>query len=192
MANEPNEVRDAIIKRLRTKIEKEVILANNLLGEMTRYMLQKRSHAEEETRLGLVMKESRYPFKCDFMSLDSRIPSRKGTVENSFPLAFTEAVENVKIVYLVNTDDFMNLLPKGWSIWSTIWSIVLGEREEDSCLVINLSGKVVQDNLISKTLHEVYDIGSNQLDDNHDNDELIMPFEGDHNVYEFIPSFASV
>ncbi|GKC84982.1 hypothetical protein Tco_1140699 [Tanacetum coccineum] len=94
--------------------------------------------------------------------------------------------------YLVNTDDFMNPLPKGWSIWSTIWSIVLGEREEDSCLVINLSGKVVQDNLISKTLHEVYDIRSNQLDDNRDDDELIMPFEADHNVYEFIPSFASV
>ncbi|GKC04294.1 hypothetical protein Tco_0995904 [Tanacetum coccineum] len=45
--------------------------------------------------------------------------------------------------YLVNTDDFMNPLPEGWSIWSTVWSIVLGEREDDSCLVINLSGKAV-------------------------------------------------
>ncbi|GKB46327.1 hypothetical protein Tco_0897080 [Tanacetum coccineum] len=90
--------------------------------------------------------------------------------------------------YLVNTDDFMNPLPEGWSIWSIVWSIVLGEREEDSCLVINLSGKVVEYNLISKTLHEIYDIGSNQLDD----DELIPPFAADHNVYEFIPSFASV
>nr|GEU59714.1 hypothetical protein [Tanacetum cinerariifolium] len=44
--------------------------------------------------------------------------------------------------YLVNTDDFMNLLPEGWSIWSIVWSIVLGEMEEDSCLVINLSGKL--------------------------------------------------
>ncbi|GJZ32441.1 F-box protein-like protein [Tanacetum coccineum] len=94
--------------------------------------------------------------------------------------------------YLVNTDDFMNPLLEGWSICSTVWSIVLGEREEDSCLVINLSGKVVEYNLISKTLHEIYDIGSNQLDDNRDDDELIMPFEADHNVYEFIPSFASV
>ncbi|GJS81126.1 hypothetical protein Tco_0747667 [Tanacetum coccineum] len=44
---------------------------------------------------------------------------------------------------LVNTDDFMNPLLEGWLICSTVWSIVLGEREEDSCLVINLSGKVV-------------------------------------------------
>ena len=36
--------------------------------------------------------------------------------------------------YVVNTDDFMTPLPKGWSIRSTVWSIVLGERE-----VINLS-----------------------------------------------------
>nr|GFA38811.1 hypothetical protein [Tanacetum cinerariifolium] len=32
-------------------------------------------------------------------------------------------------------------LHEGWLIWSTVWSIVLGEREDDSCLVINLSGK---------------------------------------------------
>ncbi|GJU88642.1 Clp protease regulatory subunit ClpX1, mitochondrial isoform X2, partial [Tanacetum coccineum] len=43
--------------------------------------------------------------------------------------------------YLVNTGDFMNPLPEGWSIWSTVWSIVLGEREDDSCLVIKLSRK---------------------------------------------------
>ncbi|GJQ96881.1 hypothetical protein Tco_0008020 [Tanacetum coccineum] len=67
-----------------------------------------------------------------------------------------------------------------------------GEKEEDSCLVINLSGKVVEYNLISKTLHEIYDIGSNQFDDNLDHDQLITPFVVDHNVYEFILSFASV
>ncbi|GKB82476.1 hypothetical protein Tco_0949371 [Tanacetum coccineum] len=72
------------------------------------------------------------------------------------------------------------------------FSIGLGEKEEDSCLVINLSGKVVEYNLISKTLHEIYDIGSNQFDDNLDDDELITPFVADHNVYEFILSFASV
>ncbi|GJW55488.1 hypothetical protein Tco_0099573 [Tanacetum coccineum] len=82
-------------------------------------------------------------------------------------------------------------------------SIVLGEREQDSFLVIKLSGKVVQYNLISKTLHEIYDCGSNQLDDNHDDnddddddddddDELLQQFQAEHNVYEFIPSFASV
>ncbi|GJU46971.1 DMR6-like oxygenase 2-like protein [Tanacetum coccineum] len=51
MANEPNEVRDAIIRRLRTEQEKEYQLVNNLLGEITRYMLQKLDCAEEETRL---------------------------------------------------------------------------------------------------------------------------------------------
>nr|GEV80782.1 F-box protein At5g07610-like [Tanacetum cinerariifolium] len=90
--------------------------------------------------------------------------------------------------YIINTTDVMNLLPEGWSIWSIVWSIVVGEREEGSCLVINLSGKVIEYNLISKTLHKIYDIGSNQLDA----DELILPFSADHNVYEFIPSFARV
>ncbi|GJZ83268.1 hypothetical protein Tco_0648441 [Tanacetum coccineum] len=51
MANEPNEVRDAILRRLRTEQEKDVTLAYNLLGEMARYLLQMRSRAEEETRV---------------------------------------------------------------------------------------------------------------------------------------------
>ncbi|GJR62359.1 reverse transcriptase domain-containing protein [Tanacetum coccineum] len=189
----------------------------------------------------LFVSHIKHPFKCDFVSFDSRIHSRKCIVENIFALASTEAGNNLpsciatllgqrfhnevklfescgcllvvlrdyyvsreftiyemrkgcsvwSVRYLVNTDDFMNPLLEGWSICSTIWSIVLGEREED-CLVINLSGKVVEYNLISKTLHEIYDIGSNQLDDNHDDDELIMPFEADHNVYEFISYFARV
>ncbi|GKB65963.1 hypothetical protein Tco_0927375 [Tanacetum coccineum] len=237
---------------------------------------------------GLFVSHNIYPIKCDFVSLDSRIQSRKGTMENFFTLSSTEAVENVHIMqscnglllytgsgwpacyyvfnpstnlfkrlpppdyshadssfylsarlrmafdptkswklfesrgcllavlrhyfgsreftiygmrkgcsvwsvrYLVNTDDFMNPLLEGWSIWSTIWSIVLGEREDDSCLVINLSRKVVEYNLISKTLYEIYDIGSNQLEDNLVDDELIMPFRADHSVYEFISSSASV
>ncbi|GKB94400.1 hypothetical protein Tco_0980537 [Tanacetum coccineum] len=41
----------------------------------------------------------------------------------------------------VDIDDFMTPLLEGWSICSR--SIVLGEREQDSFLVINLSGKVV-------------------------------------------------
>ncbi|GKD34160.1 hypothetical protein Tco_1249669 [Tanacetum coccineum] len=48
--NEPNEVRAAILRRLRTEQEKELQLVNNLLGEMTRYLLRKRSRAEEQTR----------------------------------------------------------------------------------------------------------------------------------------------
>ncbi|GJS80806.1 hypothetical protein Tco_0747347 [Tanacetum coccineum] len=96
--------------------------------------------------------------------------------------------------YRVDTDNFMTLLPEGWSIRSTVWLIVLGKREEDSLLVINLFGKVVQYNLISKTLHDIFDYGSNQLDDNHndDDDELLQQLEAEHNIYEFILSFARV
>ncbi|GKC48837.1 hypothetical protein Tco_1071582 [Tanacetum coccineum] len=68
--------------------------------------------------------------------------------------------------------------------WCSVWSV----REEDSCLVINLSRKVIEYNLISMTLQEIYNIGSNQLDD----DELIPPFVANHNVYQFIPYFASM
>ncbi|GJV26203.1 hypothetical protein Tco_1378898 [Tanacetum coccineum] len=48
--------------------------------------------------------------------------------------------------------------------------------------------------LISKTTTEIFDIGSNQMDDDDDNDavEFIPPFEVDPNIYEFIPSLASV
>ncbi|GJV38081.1 RNA-directed DNA polymerase, eukaryota, reverse transcriptase zinc-binding domain protein [Tanacetum coccineum] len=69
--------------------------------------------------------------------------------------------------YTVNTDDFKNPLLKGWSIRSIVWSIVLGEREDDSFLIINLSAKVVQYNLISKTLREIYDMGSNEIVDDY-------------------------
>ncbi|GKC46581.1 hypothetical protein Tco_1064303 [Tanacetum coccineum] len=51
MANEQNEVRDAIISRLRKEQEKEYQLINNLFGEINRYMLQNLDRAEEETRV---------------------------------------------------------------------------------------------------------------------------------------------
>ncbi|GKC51758.1 receptor-like serine/threonine-protein kinase SD1-8 [Tanacetum coccineum] len=101
--------------------------------------------------------------------------------------------------YHVDTDDFMTPLPEGWSIRPTVWSIVLVEREDDSFLVINLSRKVVEYNLISKNLWEMYDMGSYQLTDDY-HDGFIPPFamydmrpkQVDHKVYEFIPSYASV
>ncbi|GKC26076.1 hypothetical protein Tco_1033370 [Tanacetum coccineum] len=103
------------------------------------------------------------------------------------------------IMYLVDTDDFMSLFPEGWLIWSIVWSIVLGEREEDSFLVINMSGKIIEYNLISKTLREIYDMGSNQVADDY-LDGFISPFamydmgskKVDHKIYEFISSSASV
>ncbi|GKB78381.1 hypothetical protein Tco_0945276 [Tanacetum coccineum] len=103
------------------------------------------------------------------------------------------------IKYLVDIDDFMTPLLEGWSIRSIVWSIVLGKREDNSFLVINLSGNVVEYNLISKTLHQIYDMGSNQVADDY-LDGFILPFamydmgskKVDHKVYEFIPSSTSV
>ncbi|GKA71322.1 hypothetical protein Tco_0777461 [Tanacetum coccineum] len=102
------------------------------------------------------------------------------------------------IKYLVDADDFMTPLPEGWSIMSTVWSFVLGEGTR-IFLVINLSGKVIEYNLISKTLREIYDTGSNQVADDY-LDGFVSPFamydmgskKIDPKVYEFIPSFASV
>ncbi|GKD09145.1 hypothetical protein Tco_1188830 [Tanacetum coccineum] len=93
--------------------------------------------------------------------------------------------------YLVNIEQLMNPLPERWSIRTSVWSIYLGEGENDAFVVINLSGKVVKYNLISKTNTEIFDIGSNQMDDD-DAVVFISPFEVDPNLYEFILSLASV
>ncbi|GJV63153.1 hypothetical protein Tco_1473981 [Tanacetum coccineum] len=93
--------------------------------------------------------------------------------------------------HLVNTKELMNPLPEGWSIRTSVWSICLGEGENDSFLVINLSKKAVKYNLISKIINEIFDIGSHQMDDD-DEVEFIPPFEVDPNLYEFISSLASV
>nr|GEU85230.1 lysophospholipid acyltransferase 1-like [Tanacetum cinerariifolium] len=95
------------------------------------------------------------------------------------------------IRYLANIVQLLNRLPEGWSIQTCVWSICLGE--DDAFVVINLSGKVVKYNLISNTNTKIFDIGSNQMDDDDDDAVLfIPPFEVDHNLYEFIPSLASV
>ncbi|GJT57187.1 reverse transcriptase domain-containing protein [Tanacetum coccineum] len=97
------------------------------------------------------------------------------------------------IRYLVNIEQLMHPLPEGWSIRTSVWSICLGEGEEDAFVVINISGKVVKYHLISKTTTEIFDIGSNQMDDDDDDAvEFIPPFEVDPNIYEFIPSLACV
>ncbi|GJS31162.1 hypothetical protein Tco_0491782, partial [Tanacetum coccineum] len=80
------------------------------------------------------------------------------------------------IKYIVDIDDFMTLLPEGWSIRYIVWILVVGEREDDSFLVMNLSGKVVQYNLISKTVSEIYDMGYNEVADDY--------------LHGFIPPFA--
>nr|GEZ28414.1 hypothetical protein [Tanacetum cinerariifolium] len=95
--------------------------------------------------------------------------------------------------YLVNIEQLMNPLPEGWSIRTSVWSICLEEGKEDAFLVMNLSGKVVKYNLISKTNTEIFDIGSNQMDD--DVDDVVVfipPFEVHPNLYEFISSLANM
>ncbi|GKB81950.1 hypothetical protein Tco_0948845 [Tanacetum coccineum] len=97
--------------------------------------------------------------------------------------------------YLVNIVQLLNPLPEGWSIQTSVWSICLGEGEEDAFVVINLSGKVVKYNLITKTNTDIFDIGSNQMDDDDDADDAVVfisPFIVDPNLYEFIMSLASV
>nr|GEV74273.1 hypothetical protein [Tanacetum cinerariifolium] len=120
----------------------------------------------------------------------TKVRSKKSAMDNFFTLASTEEAENVKILLSCNG----LLLCSGSGRLVFYYRIVLGEREEDSLLVINLSGKLAQYNIISKTLHDIFDCGSNQLDDNHDDDddEHLQQLEAEHNVYKFILSFAIV
>ncbi|GJT35450.1 hypothetical protein Tco_0925869 [Tanacetum coccineum] len=98
------------------------------------------------------------------------------------------------IRYLVNIEQLMNPLPKGWSIRTSVWIICLGEGEKDAFVVINLSGNVIKYNIISKINTEIFYIGSNQMDDDDDDDVVVFisPFKVDPNFYEFIQSLASV
>ncbi|GJT17812.1 AT-hook motif nuclear-localized protein 28-like protein [Tanacetum coccineum] len=78
--------------------------------------------------------------------------------------------------YIVNLDDIIKPFPKRrWSECPYVFCIVLGEREEDSFMVMKLDKKVVQYKIVSKTLCTISDLG----------DGLITGFE-------FIPSFANV
>ncbi|GJU46395.1 ribonuclease H-like domain, reverse transcriptase, RNA-dependent DNA polymerase [Tanacetum coccineum] len=62
------------------------------------------------------------------------------------------------VKYNLNLDDSIISWPK--TINGNVWCIVLGEREEDASIVMNLDKKVVEYKIMSKNLHELYDIGS--------------------------------
>nr|GFD45761.1 hypothetical protein [Tanacetum cinerariifolium] len=66
------------------------------------------------------------------------------------------------------------------------------EGEEEAFGVINISGKVVKYHLISKTTTKIFDIGSNQMDDDDDAVEFIPPVEVDPNIYELFLSLVCV
>nr|GFA07090.1 hypothetical protein [Tanacetum cinerariifolium] len=64
------------------------------------------------------------------------------------------------VKYLVNLDDLMMPSPSTWGIHSSAWCIVLGEREEDSFMVIESDGKVLQYKIVLNTVHTLIDFGS--------------------------------
>ncbi|GKC09361.1 hypothetical protein Tco_1000971 [Tanacetum coccineum] len=64
------------------------------------------------------------------------------------------------VKYLVNLNDIMNLFPKTWDICPTVCFIALGEREEDSFMVMQLFGKLVQYKIVLKTVHTHCNLGS--------------------------------
>nr|GEX68840.1 F-box protein At5g07610-like [Tanacetum cinerariifolium] len=81
------------------------------------------------------------------------------------------------VKYIVNLDEIINPFPKRWSECSNVFCIVLGEREEDSFLLMQLDQKVVQYKIVSKTPITISDLGRN---------------ENLSSCSQFIPSFANV
>ena len=62
--------------------------------------------------------------------------------------------------YLVNLDDIMMPFPQNWMTHSSVWCIVLGEREEDSFMVIESNEKVLQYKIVLKTIHTLFELES--------------------------------
>nr|GEX96524.1 hypothetical protein [Tanacetum cinerariifolium] len=80
------------------------------------------------------------------------------------------------VKYIVNLNDIMMPFPNSWSIQRRVWAIVLGEREEDSFMIIDLLSKVVLYNPMLKTLCTFYHLESTRSSFIH--------------AHQFIPSFA--
>ncbi|GJS31356.1 SGNH hydrolase-type esterase domain-containing protein [Tanacetum coccineum] len=86
------------------------------------------------------------------------------------------------VKYIVNLDDIMMPFPNFWMISKCVWCTVLGEREEDSFMIIDLLTKVVQYNLVSKTVRTLCDLKPICFP------AMLTNFDG----FQFIPSFAGV
>ncbi|GJT54434.1 hypothetical protein Tco_0989488 [Tanacetum coccineum] len=172
---------------------------------------------------GLFVNHNTSSFHCVFVSLDTRIKSRKYTSDMSFTLGSTKAVDNVNILQSCNglllctnyahhdskfygcaglrlTFD-LTKSPDYKVMVNLVHSLehFLGEREDDSFLVIKLSAKVVQYNIISKTLREIYGMRSNEVAGDYLHG-FISPYamydvgykKLDYKVFEFIMSSGSV
>nr|GEV27545.1 hypothetical protein [Tanacetum cinerariifolium] len=64
------------------------------------------------------------------------------------------------VKYILNLNEFSMPFPTPWRIDRGVCAIVLGEREEDSYMIIDLWSKVVQYNPMLKTLRTLYDVES--------------------------------
>ncbi|GJW01520.1 hypothetical protein Tco_1556771 [Tanacetum coccineum] len=78
--------------------------------------------------------------------------------------------------YTVNLGDTIMRFPKRWSVSSTVCCIALEDREEDSFMVINISGQVREYKFMSKTQRKLRSLGSVRSSES----------------FMFIASFASV
>ncbi|GKB87326.1 hypothetical protein Tco_0959598 [Tanacetum coccineum] len=89
----------------------------------------------------------------------------------------------LRIAFDPTKSQHYKLVDAGRTFWCSVWTVRYRVHTDDFMTPLP---KVVQYNLISKTLHEIYDCGSNQLDDNHDDndDDLLQQFQAEHNVYD--------
>nr|GEW33645.1 hypothetical protein [Tanacetum cinerariifolium] len=95
MANEQNEVRDAIISLLRKEQEKEYQLINNLLREINRYMLQNLDRAEEETNVtSLPLDEPLKTFTLQTLRLSLVSDKRIATILEAAREKLIESINN--------------------------------------------------------------------------------------------------
>ncbi|GKA36317.1 AT-hook motif nuclear-localized protein 28-like protein [Tanacetum coccineum] len=81
------------------------------------------------------------------------------------------------VKYIVYLDDIIKPFPKRRNEYPRVFCILLGEREEDCVLVMELDKQVVQYKMASKTVDTISALGPND----------------DHvKCFQFIPSFANV
>nr|GEU96575.1 RNA-directed DNA polymerase, eukaryota, reverse transcriptase zinc-binding domain protein [Tanacetum cinerariifolium] len=119
-----------------------------------------------------------------------KLQSKKSNMDSSFTLGSNEEVDTVKILQSCNgllqcSDDFGSSkftiyeMMTGYFVWTVKYRVHTDDFKTP-----------LPEDLISKTLHEIYDCGSNQPDDNHDDnndddddddDELLQQFQAEHN-----------
>nr|GEV20514.1 reverse transcriptase domain-containing protein [Tanacetum cinerariifolium] len=168
------EKRMFLSKRKNVSSKKKNVLSKrkNVFIEEKRMLPSKRKNVLSK-RKNIFFEEKRM-----FLSKRNNVSSKKKNVSSKRKNVFVEEKRMLssKRKNILSKRKMFSSKRKGWSIRCIVWSLVVGEREDDSFLVMNLSGKVVQYNLISKTVSKIYDMGSNKVDDDY--------------LHGFIPPFA--